>query len=89
MLKQQERKQDFNNGDPTCNIHSPITPNMWYAPNAPQYTKTSCDHKLFADDTGIGYTNRNDVPIKIITYNDTADPSNFLVNWGAGGEYLY
>ena len=43
----------------------------------------SCGHMLFADDTGIGFIDHNDMSAKLITYNNAAAPSNFLVNWEA------
>ena len=74
MLKRQKCRQDLNKGYPTGGTCSIDNSNEWHTPNDAQFTKMSCGHMLFADDTGIGYTNHNDVPTKIIPYSITADP---------------
>ena len=82
MLKQREYKQDYNNGCHSYDAHSSHTSNARQSQNATQFAKISGDRMTFADDAGLGYTNHNEIPIKLITYNDTADPPNFLVSLG-------
>ena len=81
MRKQTETEQNYEYGDRPQDDHDSHTANMWKTPNAAKFTEISCERVLFADDTGIWYTARNEIPIKITTYNDAAAPSNFLVSW--------
>ena len=77
MLKQSNNAQYREYMDHTCGGNNPNSSN-WVTPNPTNRSELSCDRVIFADDTGIGYNDHSDIPIKLKTYNNTASAYNFL-----------
>lgn len=80
MIKRANTAQKHEYKDYSRDTDSNATSKNWQIRNPNRYTEIRCGLILFEDDTGVGYTHRNDISGKLTTYN-TSTPYNCLVNW--------